>query len=107
MPTQIEMAKVARQHLSENNPLPAVEVLEQLAGELSRGEFVKRSEMDRKAISAELEGLRLLAAQGADLYGKWLDRVTPVGGSYNCHGCLSATRSEVGSGFQLGQDLLA
>lgn len=107
MPTQIEMAKSARQHLSKNNPLLAVEVLERMASELSRGEFVKKTEVERKSMLAELEGLHLLAAQGADLYGKWLDRVTPIGGSYNSYGCLAATRSEVGSGFQLGQDLLA
>ena len=75
--------------------------------ELSRGGFVEKTDADRQAISKELEGLHLLAAQGLELYGRRLDNVTPNGSSYNCSGSLAATRFEVGSGFQLGQDLLA
>lgn len=107
MPTQIEMAKRAKEHLSANSPSQAVHILEQLAMELSRGEFVKKTDADRKLLSKELDGLHLLAAQGVHLYGKWLDRVTPTGCSYNCYGSPAATRSELGAGFQLGQDLLA
>ena len=107
MPTQIEMARTAQQYLFADNPLLAIHVLEQWAMELSRGEFVKKTDADRQSIAKELEGLRLLAAQGVALYGKWLDKVTPTGCAYNCSGNLAATRTEVGSGFQLGPDLMA